>query len=171
MSPVATALLRTDRLVLSPLREADAVEMVGVLSDSDLYVFTGGSPPRLADLESQYEAQVAGPSSGEEVWHNWIIRPNEIGKPVGFVQATVTGASSDVAWVIGVDWQGQGFASEAASAMCDWLATQGVEQFTAHIHPGHVASQRVAASLGMQATDEVDSDGEVVWRSLVGTPQ
>src|SRR5688572_17034591 len=118
MSRVATAPLRTDRLDLSPLRPADAAEMLEVLSSTNLYVFTGGNPPGLADLESQYEAQVAGPSSGEEVWHNWIVRPDDIGEPVGFVQATVTGDSADVAWVIGVDWQGQGFASEAASAMC-----------------------------------------------------
>jgi RimJ/RimL family protein N-acetyltransferase len=139
--------------------------MVEVLSNRDLYAFTGGFPPNFADLQSQYTAQVAGPSSGEEAWHNWIIRPDDTGEAVGFVQATVTGDSSDVAWVVGVDWQGRGYASEAASAMCEWLATQGVKTFTAHIHPGHGASQRVAASLGMQASDEIDSDGEVVWAS------
>jgi RimJ/RimL family protein N-acetyltransferase len=161
-------MLRTDRLALSPLRGADAAEMVAVLSNRDLYSFTGGEPPNLAALQSQYRAQVAGPSSGEEAWHNWIIRPDDTGEAVGFVQATVTGDSSDVAWVVGVDWQGRGYASEAASAMCKWLATQGVKTFTAHIHPGHAASQRVAASLGMQATDEIDSDGEVVWASVPG---
>jgi RimJ/RimL family protein N-acetyltransferase len=139
--------------------------MVEVLSNRDLYLFTGGDPPDLAGLEAQYEAQVTGPSLGEEVWHNWILRPNDTGEAVGFVQATVIGDSADVAWVVGVDWQGRGFASEAAAAMCNWLATQGVEKFTAHVHPGHAASQRVAASLGMQATDKIDSDGEVVWAS------
>lgn len=140
--------------------------MVEVLSNRDLYLFTGGDPPNLGDLESRYESQVTGPSSGEEVWHNWIIRPNDTGEAVGFVQATVTGDSSGVAWVVGVEWQGQGFASEAAAAMCDWLAAEGVQKFTAHIHPGHLASQRVAASLGMKATDEIDEDGEVVWASV-----
>lgn len=165
MSPASTAPLRTDRLDLLPLRAVDAAEMVGVLSNSDLYSFIGGGPPSLVDLESHYTAQIAGPSSGEEVWHNWIVRPNDTGMAVGYVQATVTGDSSDVAWVIGVEWQGQGFASEAAAAMCNWLATQGVESFSAHIHPGHIASQRVAESLGMEATGEIDSDGEVVWAS------
>ena len=90
------------------------------------------------------------------------------GEAVGFVQGTVTGDSSDVAWVGGVEWQGRGYASEAASAMCDWLATEGVQRFTAHIHPGHLASQRVAAFLGMQATDEIDEDGEAVWAAVRG---
>jgi len=84
---------------------------------------------------------------------------------VGYVQATVSGDASDVAWVVGVKWQGQGIATEAASAMCEWLASHGVERFTAHIHPEHAASGRVAAAVGLQPTDEVDSDGEVVWAS------
>jgi len=166
LSANLTAVLRTHRLELSPLRVADAVGMGGVLSNRDLYLFTGGDPPNLADLEAQYKAQVAGPTAGDEVWHNWIIRPNDSGEAVGFVQATVTGDSADVAWVVGVGWQGRGYASEAASAVYDWLGTQGIERLAAHIHPGHVASQRVAASLGMRATDEIDSDGEVVWASV-----
>jgi len=147
-----------------PLRSADAFEMVAVLADKDLYFFTGGSPPSVTELASQYESQVAGPSAGE-VWHNWIIRSLETGLAMGFVQATITGDASDIAWVIGTEWQGRGFASEAAAAVCEWLDSDGVERFTAHIHPKHVASQRVAASLGLLATKQVDTDGEVVWAS------
>jgi RimJ/RimL family protein N-acetyltransferase len=33
----------------------------------------------------------------------------------------------------------------------------------AHIHPEHIASGKVAAALGMHRTDEVDSEGELVW--------
>lgn len=165
MRSVSTAALRTDRLVLTSLQPADASEMVTVLSDSALYSFTGGSPPSVTELESRYRAQVAGPPTGDEVWHNWIIRLAETGIAVGFVQATVSGDASDIAWVVGVDWQGQGIATEAATAMCERLASDGVERFTAHIHPKHAASGRVAASLGLLPTDEVDSDGEVVWAS------
>ena len=139
--------------------------MALVLEDTALYAFTGGSPPSLSDLETLYVAQVAGPSSGDEVWHNWIMRSVETGLAMGFVQATVTGNAADIAWVVGVKWQRRGFASEAASAMCEWLGSNGVERFTAHIHPEHVASQRVAASLGLRRTLEVDGDGEVVWAS------
>lgn len=170
MSPASTPALHTHRLALTPLQSADASEMVAVLADSDLYVFTEGNPPSITELEAQYTYQVAGPSSGEEVWHNWIIRPVETGMAVGFVQATATGDTADIAWVVGVEWQSRGFASEAASAMCEWLASLGVERFTAHIHPGHLASQRVAASLGLEATQDVDGDGEVVWASSPKQP-
>jgi RimJ/RimL family protein N-acetyltransferase len=141
--------------------------MVEVLSDIDLYAFTGGDPPSLNELEARYRAQVAGPAASDEVWHNWILRLAETGIAVGFVQATVNGNAADVAWVVGVGWQRQGLATEAAMAICGWLAAHGVERFTAHIHPDHVASGRVAAAAGLQPTDEVDHEGEVVWASLL----
>jgi len=72
--------------------------------------------------------------------------------------------------VIGVDHQGQGFAREAASEMCGWLNSDGVRRLTAHIHPQHRASERVAVALGLTATDEVDEDGEVVWERVFATP-
>ena len=140
--------------------------MFAVLSDQVLYTFTGGGPPSLANLASQYANQIAGPSSGDEVWHNWIIRPVATGRAVGFVQATVSGGAADVAWVVGVDWQGEGFASEAAAAMCQWLTSQGVVRINARIHPQHIASERVAASVGLRPTAEIDPDGEVVWQSV-----
>lgn len=82
------------------------------------------------------------------------------------MQATVIGDSADVAWLVGTTWQGQGFATEAAAAMCSWLATEGIAHFSAHIHPEHAASAKVATAIGLRPTDDVDSDGEIVWVSL-----
>ena len=160
-----TAELSTDRLVLTPLRSVDASEMVGVLADSELYTFTGGHPPSLEQLESRYRAQVGGPLTGDEVWHNWILRLGEPQIAVGFVQATVAADSADVAWLVGIQWQGRGIATEAATAMYGWLVSHGVKRLTAHIHAGHEPSGRVASALGLRPTDEVDTSGEVVWVS------
>jgi RimJ/RimL family protein N-acetyltransferase len=154
--------LSTQRLSLEPLEEAHAPEMVTVLADPSLYAFTGGEPPTPAALRAQYRAQVAGPGDRSEVWHNWVIRLD--GGAVGFVQATVTGSGSDIAWVVGLPWQRRGIAVEAAGAMCDWLVAGGVRRLEAHIHPAHVASQRVAESLGLVDSGEIDDDGEGVWR-------
>jgi len=74
------------------------------------------------------------------------------------------GWKAEVAWVVGVPWQGRGYAAEAARALVGWLEAAGVGEIVAHIHPDHVASARVAAGAGLVATaDEVD--GERVWRS------
>ncbi|MFC4866872.1 GNAT family N-acetyltransferase [Streptomonospora arabica] len=71
---------------------------------------------------------------------------------------------AELAWMVGTDHQGLGYAREGALAMARWLATPGVVRLTAHIRPGHRASEGVARSLGLAATDAV-SDGETVWAS------
>jgi RimJ/RimL family protein N-acetyltransferase len=157
--------LRTDRLVLTPLVESDAAEMVAVLADPTLYAFTGGEAPDRVGLEARYRALEAGSPVPGEDWRNWIIRLVGDGCAVGFVQATVVGDEADVAWVVGVPWQGRGIAREAAGAMCRWLHDRGVGRISAHIHPDHHASAGVAASLGLRATGEMDGDGEMVWSS------
>ena len=163
-----TERLATPRLDLIPLRPEDAFEMVGVLADPRLYAFTGGGPPSREELLAQYERQSVGRSAdGAADWHNWIIRRRPQGDAIGFVQATVSSprGPADIAWLIGVPWQGHGFAAEAALAMVAWLEGGGVAVITAHVHPGHTASEAVAARAGLEATDEID-DGERVWHRV-----
>ncbi len=157
--------LQTRSLLLLPLRETDAREMMSLLDDRGLYRFTGGGPPTLRDLEARYRSQVSGPSSGSDVWHNWILRLQESERAIGFVQATLSGNTADMAWLVGTDWQQCGYAKEAAAEMCRWLRECRIGSVTAHIHPSHLASERVAMAIGLRRTDEVDVDGEIVWAS------
>ena len=112
-----------------------------------------------------------GSPETDETWLNWIVRRRSDSQPVGTVQATLRdgGETALVAWVIGVEWQKQGFASEAARALVDWLREQGVQQLVARIHPAHVASGAVAARAGLEPTEE-EIGGEQVWRSHLGRP-
>ncbi len=174
--------LETDRLRLDPLRVDDAVEMARVLADPSLYAFTGGEPPTVEALRRRYVGQVVGRSAdGRELWLNWIVRRRTEADAIGFAQATVADASgdrrrrsADVAWVIGVPWQGHRSAAEAAAAMIAWLMTPepngaGVVVVTAHIHPDHAASAAVARRVGLEPTHEIE-DGEVVWVSSLSAP-
>jgi RimJ/RimL family protein N-acetyltransferase len=160
--PVAEP-IGTPRLLLEPLTVAAAEEMVAVLADPDLYRFTGGAPPSADDLRHRYAAQVAGRSpDGTQLWLNWIVRDRATGTAHGYVQATVEGGTADLAWVTGAGSQGRGIATEAASAVLARLRDHGVPDVTAHIHPAHAASARVAVKLGLAPTDVV-VDGEVRW--------
>jgi RimJ/RimL family protein N-acetyltransferase len=150
---------------LEPLRVADAAEMTGVLSAPELYAVTGGSPPTVEQLSARYELQVGGRSAdGREQWLNWVVRVD--GAAVGYVQATVhDGVRAAVAWVIGAHWQGHGYATAAGRAMLGELRALGVRRVEAYIAPGHVASEVVAARLGLRPTGERDADGEQLWAS------
>jgi RimJ/RimL family protein N-acetyltransferase len=158
--------LTTERLELEPLTVAAAEEMVAVLASPSLYRHTGGEPPDRATLARRYALQAAGWSPDRtQRWLNWIVRRRETGGAVGYVQATLVVASgaTDVAWVVGAEYQGHGYAVEAARAMVGWLVSlEEVTRITAHISPENVASQSVARRLGFGATLE-EEDGEVVW--------
>jgi RimJ/RimL family protein N-acetyltransferase len=166
---VTTPHLRTRRLDLPPLTVDDAAAMTLVLADPALYAFTGGEPPDEATLRRRYARLVAGPAdSSREAWHNWIVRLGEGGTVVGTVQSTIYPAKgeAEIAWVIGTRWQGQGYATEAAAALVDWLAATGTSAVIALIHPDHPASATVARNNGLDPTDEV-VDGERVWRRVL----
>jgi RimJ/RimL family protein N-acetyltransferase len=156
--------IRTERLELTPLRVDDAAAMVSVLADPRLYTVIGGAPPTADELRVRYEHQVRGGSAdGRETWHNWIIRSGSERVAVGFVQATISEDGADIAWVIGVPWEGRGYATEAARALVAWLVDRGVTAITAHIQDRHRPSEIVAERIGLVRTATVE-DGEIIWR-------
>lgn len=166
MAQGSTPTLSTKRLLLSPLRPEDADELAVVLDDPALHAFTGGAPLPAAELRGRFQRLVEGRSrDGRETWHNWVVREGRSGAAVGTVQATVILAehAALVAWVVGVPWQGKGYASDAATALVGWLRSLGIKVVEAHVHPEHAASATVAARAGLSATDEL-VDGERVWR-------
>jgi RimJ/RimL family protein N-acetyltransferase len=142
--------------------------MVDVLVDERLYGFIGGPLTSSDEVRARYELLAAGSGKPDEVWLNWIARRRSDSRPVGTMQATVRNAAggwtAHIAWLIGVPWQNQGLASEAAVALVEWLRARGVEDIRANVHPEHAASEAVAARAGLEPTDD-EVDGERVWRS------
>jgi RimJ/RimL family protein N-acetyltransferase len=156
----------TARLELAPLTVADADEMVLVLGDRRLHEFIGGHPATLDELRDRYARLVKGGSvDGSQAWHNWGVRQLADRRAVGTVQATVTGGgrAAEVAWMVGVPWQGQGIASEAAKAVVAWLERRRVRTIIAHVHPANRASAVVATRAGLTPTGTYHH-GERLWR-------
>jgi RimJ/RimL family protein N-acetyltransferase len=155
----------TDRLTLEPLQASDASEMHLVLDDINLHAFTGGQPLRLNELQERYAKLESGSGRDSEIWVNMIARLNSSGVAIGYVQATIYNKEdcyADIAWVIGVSWRGEGYATEAATALVRWLQSQGINEIRASIHPSHEASMGIARRLGMHPT-EIQIDGERQW--------
>ena len=159
-------------VVLRPLRVEDADVMADVLADPALYAFTGGEPPTVSDLRRRYAVQTRGHSSdGSQQWINLIATLDPRARPIGYVQATVprTAGPTEISWVIGTPWQGQGLATEATRLLLALLAERGVRHVIAHIHPDHEASKRIAEKVGLAPTGTV-VDGEIRWERGAEAP-
>ncbi|MFG1626282.1 GNAT family N-acetyltransferase [Kribbella sp. NPDC049227] len=151
---------QTARLAMLPLKVEYAGQMAKVLADPALYTFIGGEPPTVERIEARYRRQLEGPGRPDEHWLNWVIQHDD--ELVGYVQATVTGSTAEIAWVIGTQWQGRGYAKEAAQGLVAWLNAQGLMRIIAHVHPDHAASAAVTTAAGLTRTDQLD-DGEYLW--------
>jgi RimJ/RimL family protein N-acetyltransferase len=86
------------------------------------------------------------------------------------VQATLPAGGpeegpAEVAWVVVRAAQRRSYAREAARSLVAALQEAGWT-VVAYIHPGHLASQRVARAAGLSPTTDI-RDGEVRW---VGMP-
>jgi len=156
--------IQTSRLDLIPLRREHAKLMYPLLRDSSLYEFTGGDPPASPDtLAALYGRRESRRSpDGKEIWLNWMIRERASAAAAGYIQATIAPSKTNVAWVVGTQWQGNGFAAEAAKAVLVFLVARGATGIQACIHQRHLASQRVAAKAGFMRMPYL-CDGEDVW--------
>jgi RimJ/RimL family protein N-acetyltransferase len=173
-SPVpagADAPILTARLELQPVVEGDAEALAAVFFDERMYRFTGDQPGTLDDLRATFariQATRANDRDGA-AQRNWTVRRRADGQAVGMLQAVLGdgGRSAELAWAVGVPWQGQGIASEAAQAAVAWLEVRGVDTITAYINPDHQASIGVAARAGLHPTEQFREHRgirEQLWR-------
>jgi RimJ/RimL family protein N-acetyltransferase len=167
----------TARLELVPVIADDADELIEVFGDQRLYAFLASRPTTTEQLRTRWAALAAARLADTEgtPQRNWTVRRRGDGRAVGMLQAAFSeqGRTAEIAWAVGVPWQGHGIASEAARGLVGWLERRGVATITAHIHPGHRASATVATRAGLQPTGAYrDHEGirEQPWRREVEGP-
>jgi RimJ/RimL family protein N-acetyltransferase len=158
-------ILRTARLDLIPINRDHAEPMFDIVRCPELYLFTGGEPPRniewLIDQYARWERRLS--PDGAELWLNWVVSLRSEDQLIGHLQAGVSSEHADMAWVIAVQWQNRGIATEAATAVLEFLVAIGVRNIRASIHPHNIASVKLAERLGLRPTNE-RSNGERIWQ-------
>jgi RimJ/RimL family protein N-acetyltransferase len=169
--------LLTVRLELVPVIAEHAEELTEVFGDERLYVFLASQPTTSDELRAQFDRLAADRLADKKgtAQRNWTVRRRSDGRAVGMLQAAFSdqGRAAEIAWAVGVAWQGQGIASEAARAVVGWLERRGVATITAHIHPDHHASAKVATRAGLRPTGHFhDHKGlrEQLWRRRIQRP-
>jgi RimJ/RimL family protein N-acetyltransferase len=161
--------LETTRLTLIPMVRQDAEELFQILKDVAMHTYIGGNPPldigEVREHLARWESRCS--PDGDEIWLNWTLRTKSQQTVIGYVQASIGDAGASLAWVVGVPFQGRGYAAEASRAVAHWLTrAQRITRLSANIHPEHLASQSIARKLGLERSSERTSEGEEVWTAV-----
>lgn len=162
MLPNSTARLRFREMTL-----ADLDLMSSMLGDPE--VMTYYPAPKSRD-ESAAWIKWNQDNYARHGYGLWIVetRDGEFVGDCGLTWQHVNGrAELEVGYHVRRDVQGRGYASEAALASRDFARdVLGVPLLVAIIHPGNVASRRVAERMGMQQLED-DMGGSLV-RTVMG---
>ncbi len=151
MLSVPNAPLRTERLVLRPLRPTHAAAMWEVLGDAAIYAWFPREPPQqLADLEARFQRIAGGQSQdGSEQWLNWTAWNRATDAAIGLVEAT---AHEDgrvaIAYMVRPSLWRCGYGREAVAAVIDALFAAGARVIEAEIDARNRASLGLVAALG-----------------------
>ncbi len=164
--------LKTERLLLEPLREAHAAEMFRVLVDPIIYTFLNERPPfTVEELRARYRFLEKGRSpDGRNDWFSWLIR-DASGDGLGFVQAEVYPRhAADLSVVLAPRAWRKGYAREALGAVIHDLGTHGeVVSFYATVSPRNEAAVNILEALRFRPQSRGEFDvrpvdvGELIY--------
>lgn len=149
----STLFVETKRMVLEPIMENHALEMVDTLSDQRLYAFIPGNPPAVDGLKTRYlKWQTRCSPAQDQLWLNWAARQKIEKNLIGHFQAGLIRESreANVAYLVGFQFQRQGYAFEALTAIVDFLANSlQAKAVKATIDTRNIASINLVKKLGM----------------------
>lgn len=93
----------------------------------------------------------------------WVLTEKDTGAFVGrggLAWTSVEGtACVELPWSIEPDLHGRGYATEAATAACEWARELRFEEVVALVLPANLASRRVAEKVGFKHNGEVTHAG------------
>ena len=146
--------LRTDRLLLRPMRAGDAEPLAARRSDPEVARYQNWTAPFPIDRARTIVAEVAameGPADGEW-WMLTIADPDDravLGDLV--VHLTWQGRTAEIGYSLARDAWGRGYAVEAATELVRHLFdVVGVTRIEAMLHPDNPASAMVLERIGMR---------------------
>jgi RimJ/RimL family protein N-acetyltransferase len=161
---LAIPILETERLTLRSFREADVRALFELSQDPDVVRYVGDR--RVPTLQETWRA-VAGWLGHWTLrdYGQWAVEERASGRFIGRagIINPVDWPGPEVGYLLGRDWWGHGFATEAAQAAMDWGFREiGFADLLSLIDPANAASIAVAAHLGESLRGETDLLGNRV---------
>ena len=149
-------ILETKRLILRPFLENDAADVFEYLKEPAVNCFAGMKLRSLDEARGEMKKRI-----GETEYYFAITLKNS-GKVIGEIEAyPETGESHadenavrdtfSPCWMLNGNYQGKGYAFEAAQAFFDYLFSQkGARRIYAYTEDYNISSQRLCEKLGMR---------------------
>ena len=147
--PVVAPILTTERLTLRPQRRSDYDKLVELYT-SERSRFVGGFRPASAVWRDFMNSVGHWPISG---MGGWAIDITASGQCIGEVAVCQPPEypETEIGWVLFEGFEGQGFATEAASAAKDYARLSiAAPSLVSYIDPDNAPSIRLAKRLGGQ---------------------
>jgi RimJ/RimL family protein N-acetyltransferase len=154
--------LETERLILRGWVLADIEAFAPIMADPEVMRFLGGP------VERGEAWRRMAMHAGHWLLHgygNWAIERRSDGRLLGRAGLWHPDGWPDreLAWTLGRDAWGNGYATEAARAALEWSwSSLGAERLISIIDPANTASARVALRLGLEALREDTLEGTSV---------
>lgn len=147
-------MIRTERLILRPFSEIDAEDVFEYLKEPAVNCFI------CMKLNSLEEAKAEMQKRANEKEYYFAIVLKENGKVIGEIDAYPESVSPEdnavkdtfsPCWMLNRDYQGKGYAYEAAHAFFDYLfCEKGARRIYAYTEDYNISSQRLCEKLGMR---------------------
>lgn len=145
--------LRTERLLLRPMRTDDAASIAARRSDPDVARYQNWTTPYPLERAQTMVAEIVamdGPADGE--WWMLTIADLDDSTVLGdlVVHLTWQGRTAEIGYTLARDAWGNGYAVEAATALVRYLFDDlGVTRVEAMLHPDNPASAMVLERVGL----------------------
>ena len=149
-------MIETERLLLRPFQDGDAADVLEYLKAPAVNCFA------CMKLSSPEEARKAVLERSEDGEYTFAIVLKENGRVIGEIEAHPESSQPDMAenyvqdtfspcWMLNNNYQGKGYAYEAAKAFFDYLFYQkGARRIYAYTEDYNLSSQHLCEKLGMR---------------------
>jgi ribosomal-protein-alanine N-acetyltransferase len=153
--------LRTERLTLRPVALSDLEDYVALYADPEVVRYIGDGETATADDSRDWVERTLRRNASEG-WDMRTVRLHDgafVGR-CGIAVHEVEGRPEDeVGYILARERWGNGYATEAATAVRDRALARGARRLVALVAHGNAASERVATKLGMRFERDVEFHG------------
>ncbi|MDO8368910.1 MAG: GNAT family N-acetyltransferase [Saprospiraceae bacterium] len=145
-----------EHLSLTPFEPGDQTNLVRYLNDPELYRNTLRIPSPYTEADADQWINMAQENRAlHGKTYNWAIRHKAhgvIGGIGAFLHTGVDGHLDEIGYWLGAPFRGQGIATNAVHALCDWLfeSRPPLVRIEAKVHSDNPASARVLEKAGFE---------------------